>query len=84
MATAHGVEKAHATRVSWPGIGLVLGISGAVLLTVPNVINQAAMIDPFVYTGLISTFQSAGFVETLRRSETRPIMRYAVNSRKDK
>jgi len=31
--------------------------------------------DPFVWTGLASAFREAGFVEVLRRSETRPIMR---------
>ncbi len=31
-----------------------------------------------VYTGLASTFRQAGFVEMLRRSETRPIMRRVV------
>lgn len=35
--------------------------------------------DPFVYTGLPSAFQKAGFVEALRRSPTRPIMRYAID-----
>lgn len=33
---------------------------------------------PFVFTGLASTFRQAGFVEVLRRSETRPIMRYMI------
>ncbi len=32
--------------------------------------------DVFVYTGLYSAFKQAGFSEVLRRSETRPIMRY--------
>ena len=32
--------------------------------------------DAFAYTGLASSFRKAGFVEVLRRSETRPIMRY--------
>jgi len=32
--------------------------------------------DVYAYTGLASTFLKAGFVEVLRRSETRPIMRY--------
>jgi len=32
--------------------------------------------DVFVYTGLASAFLQAGFTEVLRRSETRPIMRY--------
>jgi len=34
--------------------------------------------DAFAYTGLASTFRKAGFVEVLRRSETRPIMRYVI------
>jgi GNAT superfamily N-acetyltransferase len=34
--------------------------------------------DAFAYTGLASAFRKAGFEETLRRSETRPIMRRAV------
>jgi GNAT superfamily N-acetyltransferase len=36
--------------------------------------------DPFVYTGLASAFKQAGFNEVLRRSETRPIMRYIIKS----
>lgn len=34
--------------------------------------------DPFVFTGLMSAFQQAGFVEVARRSKTRPIMRLEV------
>jgi GNAT superfamily N-acetyltransferase len=34
--------------------------------------------DVFVYTGLLSSFRKAGFVEIARRSETRPIMRYSI------
>lgn len=37
--------------------------------------------DVFVYTGVASTFLKAGFVEVLRRSETRPIMRYEIGVR---
>ena len=32
--------------------------------------------DVFVYTGLYSAFKQAGFTEVLRRSATRPIMRF--------
>jgi GNAT superfamily N-acetyltransferase len=32
--------------------------------------------DVFVYTGLFSAFKQAGFSEVLRRSPTRPIMRF--------
>ena len=35
--------------------------------------------DVFVYTGLLSAFQKAGFVEVARRSPTRPVMRYVIN-----
>ena len=37
--------------------------------------------DVFAYTGLASAFRQAGFVEVLRRSETRPIMRYFIKVR---
>jgi hypothetical protein len=39
--------------------------------------------DVFVYTGLASAFRKAGFIEILRRSENRPIMRCVIeDSRK--
>ncbi len=34
--------------------------------------------DVFAFTGFVSTFRKAGFGEVLRRSETRPIMRYLI------
>ena len=34
--------------------------------------------DPFVYTGLVSAFSQVGFVEVIRRSPKRPIMRYTI------
>jgi len=46
--------------------------------------KKGRMPDPFVYTGLVPTFRKAGFVEVLRRSETRPIMQHTVNSRRRK
>jgi len=38
--------------------------------------------DPFAYTGLASAFRKAGFAEVLRRSCTRPIMRYMIDKGK--
>jgi hypothetical protein len=38
------------------------------------------MADTFAWTGLASAFQQAGFKEVLRRSETRPIMRYYIDA----
>jgi GNAT superfamily N-acetyltransferase len=34
--------------------------------------------DPFVFTGIASSFRRVGFVEVARRSDTRPIMRYRI------
>lgn len=38
--------------------------------------------DPFIWTGTPSAFRKAGFEEVLRRSKTRPIMRYTIDSSK--
>jgi len=40
--------------------------------------KKGRMPDPFAYTGLVSSFRKAGFVEVLRRSDTRPIMRCVI------
>jgi len=34
--------------------------------------------DVFIWTGIASAYQKAGFVECARRSQTRPIMRFVV------
>ncbi len=36
--------------------------------------------DAYIYTGAMSAFQQAGFVEVLRRSATRPIMRFYIRT----
>ena len=40
--------------------------------------RSGAVPDAFAWTGTVSAFRRAGFVEALRRSPTRPIMRYVV------
>lgn len=40
--------------------------------------KKSRMPDAFAWTGMASAFRKAGFAEVLRRSETRPIMRYFV------
>ena len=40
--------------------------------------KQANMPDIFAYTGMISAFRRAGFIDVARRSPTRPIMRYRI------
>jgi GNAT superfamily N-acetyltransferase len=41
---------------------------------------KARMPAPFIYTGVTAIFRKAGFVEILRRSATRPIMRYVIDA----
>ena len=43
--------------------------------------KKTSMPDVFAFTGLAAAFRKAGFVEVLRRSETRPIMRYFIKGR---
>ncbi len=45
----------------------------------PTETREGRAPDPFVFTGLASTFRKVGFSEVLRRSEHRPIMRYVVD-----
>jgi GNAT superfamily N-acetyltransferase len=42
--------------------------------------RQPVIPDAFAWTGLVSAFLKAGFVEVARRSETRPIMRYRIGA----
>jgi hypothetical protein len=40
--------------------------------------KREPMRDESAFTGLVSAFKQVGFVECLRRSETRPIMRFYI------
>lgn len=42
--------------------------------------RNSTMPDVFAWTGMVSAFEQAGFEEVARRSETRPIMRYALHA----
>jgi GNAT superfamily N-acetyltransferase len=44
----------------------------------PTETMNEKMPAPFVYTGLASSFFQAGFIEVIRRSPKRPIMRYYI------
>jgi GNAT superfamily N-acetyltransferase len=44
--------------------------------------RTANMPDVFAWTGTVKAFRQAGFVEVARRSETRPIMRYTIASKR--
>jgi GNAT superfamily N-acetyltransferase len=52
--------------------------SGKILEGYPVEPKAAKSPDVFVWTGLASAFRKAGFKEVIRRSETRPIMRFSI------
>jgi len=51
---------------------------GSIVEGYPIEAGAIRMADAFAYTGLASAFRKAGFAEVLRRSESRPVMRYVV------
>ncbi len=46
--------------------------------------KKARISDAFAYTGLASVFRKVEFVEVVRRSETRPLMRYRIGTHADR
>jgi GNAT superfamily N-acetyltransferase len=54
---------------------------GKIIEGYPAEPKEGKIPDPFAYTGLASAFRKTGFVEVLRRSETRPIMRYTIEKK---
>jgi len=52
--------------------------NGKILEGYPVEPKAAKSPDVFVWTGLASAFWKAGFKEVIRRSETRPIMRFSI------
>jgi len=52
---------------------------GKIVEGYPTESKPGRQADAFVYTGLASAFRKAGFIEVLRRSETRPIMRFHLD-----
>lgn len=46
----------------------------------PVELKQRETSPVFIFTGLASAFQKAGFIEVARRSETRPMMRFTITS----
>jgi len=76
-------RKAVTTKLLRAAIDYVSEQGGKILEGYPVEPKKAKIADTFAYTGLASTFRKAGFVEALRRSETRPMMRYMIKKKKD-
>lgn len=62
-------------------IGYVKKQGGKILEAYPVEPKTDKIPDVYAYTGLASAFCKAGFVEVLRRSEKRPIMRYFIEEK---
>ena len=52
---------------------------GHILEGYPVIPYDKNMPSVFAWTGILSAFEKAGFVEAARRSKTRPVMRYIIN-----
>jgi GNAT superfamily N-acetyltransferase len=59
-------------------IAFVRERGGGIVEGYPIETKKTEMPDLFAATGLVSAFRRAGFKECLRRSDTRPIMRYEI------
>jgi GNAT superfamily N-acetyltransferase len=62
-------------------VGYARSQGAAILEGYPEEPGEGNQPAPFVFTGLASAFKKAGFVEVLRRSAKRPIMRYYLRDK---
>jgi GNAT superfamily N-acetyltransferase len=63
-------------------VAWVKGQGGRLVEGYPVEPRKGQMPAAFAWTGLASAFRKAGFAECARRSETRPIMRFAIRGSK--
>lgn len=66
------------TKLLEAAVDYVRSQGGKIVEGYPVEPKKGRMPDPFVYAGVVSVFRKVGFVEVLRRSERRPIMRYVI------
>lgn len=71
-------RKGVSAQLLTAAVDFVRGRGGRIVEGYPVEPKKEKVPDLFVYHGLASTFLKAGFEEVLRRSETRPIMRYRI------
>ena len=72
-------RKGVTLRLIKASIDYAHGCGGNIVEGYPVEPRKGKMPDIFVYTGLASAFVKNGFTEVVRRSETRPIMRYTIS-----
>jgi GNAT superfamily N-acetyltransferase len=57
-------------------VGYVRAQGGHIVESYPVPVKPGVTSTNYAFTGFVSAFEEAGFTECMRRSETRPIMRY--------
>jgi len=77
------IEKTHRNRgvslqLLRAAIDYVKGEGGTILEGYPVEPKKGRLPAPFAWTGLSSAFKKAGFVEVIRRSGGRPMMRFSI------
>jgi GNAT superfamily N-acetyltransferase len=75
--------KGLARKLLRASVELVRKHDGKILEGYPVELTKGRIPDAFAYTGVASAFRQAGFVEVLRRSESRPIMRHTTVERQN-
>jgi GNAT superfamily N-acetyltransferase len=69
-----------ARRLLQAALNYVRESGGRIVEGYPVEPKKIGIPDLFAYHGLASMFRTAGFKEVARRSETRPMMRYVIDS----
>ena len=73
-------DQGMSVRLLRAAIEYVQKHGGKVLEGYPIEPKKGRVPPAFVWTGLSSAFRKVGFVEVARRSETRPIMRFSIDT----
>jgi GNAT superfamily N-acetyltransferase len=67
-------------RLAQAAVDYARASGAAIVEAYPVDTSSPAYPDPYAYTGLLSTFTRIGFSEVARRSPSRPIVRYWIES----
>jgi len=73
-------RKGVSTQLLKAAVGFAAERGAKIVEGYPVEPSMENMPDPFLWHGIPSAFRSAGFVEVLRRSKSRPIMRFDVKA----
>lgn len=74
-------RKGTSIRLLRAAVNYVRKKGGKIVEGYPIEPKKSSTPDPFAFTGLASAFHKVEFVEVIRRSETRPVMRYTIAPR---